>query len=219
MTRSDPIVLDIVVIGAGQAGLAAGYHLQGRGLDFVILEAAARVGDVWRNRYDSLLLYSPARDDALPGLPFPEIEARYPTGRQMGDYLESYADHFRLPVRDRNPGDGRSRDGPNDGFLIEVRIDDLRGTAGDRRHRRVPATVGPALRRRARSWDLPNPRRRLPQLEPVARWPGARRGCRPLGLGPRLRARRDSADLPVGQEPRSSFRSRSRAAEAGSPGQ
>lgn len=90
---------DVIVIGAGQTGLAAGYHLRQRGIDFVILEASGRVGDVWRDRYDSLLLYSPARDDALPGMPFPQIGTRFPTGRQMGDYLEAYAAHLRLPVR------------------------------------------------------------------------------------------------------------------------
>jgi putative flavoprotein involved in K+ transport len=100
MTRvTHPTDYDVVVIGAGQAGLAAGYHLQRNGLTFVILEASAAVGDVWRARYDSLRLYSPARDDALPGLPFPDIRARYPTGRQMGDYLQAYAKHFGLPVR------------------------------------------------------------------------------------------------------------------------
>jgi putative flavoprotein involved in K+ transport len=57
------------------------------------------VGDVWRERYDSLLLYSPARDDALPGLPFPEIGSRFPTARQMADYLETYATRVGLPVR------------------------------------------------------------------------------------------------------------------------
>ena len=88
----------VVVIGAGQAGLAAGYHLQRQGIDHVILEAAPRVGDQWRARYDSLRLYSPARYDSLPGLRFPLPGSTYPTGRQMGDYLEAYAQHFGLPV-------------------------------------------------------------------------------------------------------------------------
>jgi putative flavoprotein involved in K+ transport len=96
---SADVAHEVIVIGAGQAGLAAGYHLKRRGLDFAILEASAHVGDVWRNRYDSLLLYSPAQDDALPGLPFPDIGARFPTGRQMADYLEAYVAHHALPVR------------------------------------------------------------------------------------------------------------------------
>ena len=89
---------EAVVIGAGQAGLAAGYHLARRGIDFTVLEASGRVGDVWRERYDSLLLYSPARYNALPGLPFPLAGHAFPTGRQMADYLEAYAHHHRLPI-------------------------------------------------------------------------------------------------------------------------
>jgi putative flavoprotein involved in K+ transport len=119
---------EAIVIGAGQAGLAAGYHLARRGIEFVILEASRRVGDVWRERYDSLLLYSPAKYNALPGLPFPLARRAFPTGRQMGDYLEAYADHHRLPVE------------------AGVRVDRLRAStgadsaggyeisAGDRRH-------------------------------------------------------------------------------------
>lgn len=90
---------DVVVIGAGQTGLAAGYHLAQRGIEFVILEGSRQVGDIWRDRYDSLLLYSPARYDALPGLPFPAGRGVFPTGNQMGDYLEAYVEHHRLPVR------------------------------------------------------------------------------------------------------------------------
>lgn len=90
---------ETVVIGAGQTGLAAAYNLARQGIDFVVLEASERVGDVWRNRYDSLLLYSPAQANALPGLPFPQPRNTFPTGRQMGDYLEAYAAHHRFPVR------------------------------------------------------------------------------------------------------------------------
>jgi putative flavoprotein involved in K+ transport len=89
---------EAIVIGAGQAGLAAGYHLARRGIEFVILEASRRVGDVWRERYDSLLLYSPAKYNALPELPFPMARGAFPSGRQMADYLEAYVDHHGLPV-------------------------------------------------------------------------------------------------------------------------
>jgi putative flavoprotein involved in K+ transport len=90
---------EVIVIGAGQSGLAAGYHLARRGLDFVILEANSRVGEMWRGRYDSLRLYSPAKLDALPGLPFPLPGHAFPSGPQMADYLEAYVAHHRLPVR------------------------------------------------------------------------------------------------------------------------
>jgi putative flavoprotein involved in K+ transport len=97
-TTHDTQRTDVLVIGAGQAGLAAGYHLRRHGIDQRILEADPRVGDVWRRRYDSLTLYSPARSDELPGMRFPLPKREFPTGRQMGDYLETYAGHFGLPV-------------------------------------------------------------------------------------------------------------------------
>jgi putative flavoprotein involved in K+ transport len=90
---------DTVVIGGGQAGLAVGYHLQRQGRPFVILDRSGRVGDSWRTRWDSLRLYSPASRDGLPGLPFPAPATAYPTATEMGDYLEAYAAHHDLPVR------------------------------------------------------------------------------------------------------------------------
>ena len=88
-----------LIIGAGQTGLSAGYHLQRRGLPFLILDADERIGDHWRERWDSLRLYSPARSDNLPGMRFPAPAYHYPSGREMGDYLEAYAERFSLPVR------------------------------------------------------------------------------------------------------------------------
>ena len=63
--------INTVVIGGGQAGLSVGYHLQRKGVQFVILDASARVGDVWRNRWDSLRVFTPARFSSLDGMPFP----------------------------------------------------------------------------------------------------------------------------------------------------
>jgi len=91
--------IDTIVIGAGQAGLSAGYHLKRRGVPHVILDADARIGDHWRDRWDSLRLYSPARYDSLPGMRFPAPSSHWPTGREMADYLEAYARQFDLPVR------------------------------------------------------------------------------------------------------------------------
>jgi putative flavoprotein involved in K+ transport len=90
---------DVIVIGGGQAGLSVGYHLKRRGLRFVIFDAHPRVGDTWRRRWDSLRLFTPARFDALDGLPFPSAPDHFPTKDEMGDYLEAYARHFALPVR------------------------------------------------------------------------------------------------------------------------
>jgi putative flavoprotein involved in K+ transport len=89
----------VVVIGGGQAGLAVGYHLARAGIRFVILDASERVGDAWRKRWDSLRLFTSAKLDGLDGMPFPAPRNYFPTKDEMADYLESYADHFRLPVR------------------------------------------------------------------------------------------------------------------------
>ncbi|GAB3257341.1 flavin-containing monooxygenase [Chitinimonas naiadis] len=90
---------DVIVIGAGQAGLAAGYHLQRTGRRFLLLEADERAGGAWRNYYDSLTLFSPAKYSSLPGLAFPGDPQRYPKRDEVADYLEGYAAHFELPIQ------------------------------------------------------------------------------------------------------------------------
>jgi putative flavoprotein involved in K+ transport len=90
---------EVIVIGAGQAGLAAGYHLARRGVRFIILDGSPRIGDSWRSRWDSLRLFTPARYDGLPGMRFPAPAHYFPTKDEMGDFLEAYAAHFQLPVR------------------------------------------------------------------------------------------------------------------------
>jgi putative flavoprotein involved in K+ transport len=97
--RAGTRVLDVLVIGGGQAGLATGYHLRSTGFRFEIVEGHARVGDSWRRRYDSLKLFTPRRYSALPGLPVPGDPDGYPTKDEIADYLESYARHFDLPAR------------------------------------------------------------------------------------------------------------------------
>ncbi|GAA1631726.1 flavin-containing monooxygenase [Georgenia ruanii] len=91
--------VETVIIGAGQAGLVTAYHLRRRGVPVLVLEGRARVGDVWRERYDSLLLFSPAQSDGLPGMAFPAPRDTYPTGAAMGDFLEAYVAAADLPVR------------------------------------------------------------------------------------------------------------------------
>jgi putative flavoprotein involved in K+ transport len=89
----------VIVIGGGQAGLAVGYYLSKAGFNFLILDASEKVGDAWRNRWDSLRLFSPARYDSLPGLSFPASKYAFPTKDEMADYLAQYANHFQLPVK------------------------------------------------------------------------------------------------------------------------
>jgi putative flavoprotein involved in K+ transport len=90
--------LDTVVVGGGQAGLAMGYYLAAQHRDFVILEAAGRVGDTWRHRWDSLRLFTPAFHSGLPAMPFPAPGRSFPTKDQTADYLEAYASKFQLPL-------------------------------------------------------------------------------------------------------------------------
>jgi putative flavoprotein involved in K+ transport len=90
---------DTVIVGGGQAGLSVGYHLARRNQQFVILDAAERVGDSWRERWDSLRVYTPARYSGLPGRPFPGPGFSYPGKDEVADYLEAYAAQFDLPLR------------------------------------------------------------------------------------------------------------------------
>lgn len=92
-----PTPIDTVVIGAGQAGLTMAYRLRSTGRDFVVLDADERIGDCWRQRYDSLRLFSLPRNASLPGWRIPV--STFPTRDQFADYLEAYARRFQLPVR------------------------------------------------------------------------------------------------------------------------
>lgn len=113
--------VDTLIIGAGQAGLSAGYHLARRGMKFVILDADARIGDHWREHWDSLRLYSPAGWDGLPGMKFPTARFHYPSGREMGDYLEAYAAKFKLPVVNSTRVDSvRPAEGPDGGYAVSA---------------------------------------------------------------------------------------------------
>jgi putative flavoprotein involved in K+ transport len=98
-TMREPEYFPTVIVGGGQAGLSVGYQLARRGLSFVILDAGKRIGDSWRNRWDSLRLFTPARYDGLDGMPFPAPAGEFPTKDEMAHYLEAYAARFELPVR------------------------------------------------------------------------------------------------------------------------
>jgi putative flavoprotein involved in K+ transport len=128
--------VDTLIVGGGQAGLAAGYHLARRGMPFLILDADERIGDHWRERWDSLRLYSPARWDSLPGFRFPARAFHYPTAREMGDYLAAYAERFALPVRSGTRVERVDPAPDGDGFLVS--------TAGRRiSARQVVVATGP----------------------------------------------------------------------------
>jgi putative flavoprotein involved in K+ transport len=115
---------DTVVIGGSQAGLTAGYYLRKEGRSFVILDSNDRVGDAWRQRYDSLRLFTAARYAGLPGSRFPGRGSHTPTKDELADYLETYAERFSLPVRSGTRVDRVSRNG--DTYIVaagDLRLD------------------------------------------------------------------------------------------------
>jgi putative flavoprotein involved in K+ transport len=118
---------DVAVIGAGQAGLAIGHALAEQKKRFVILEAPDSVGSAWRNRWDSLVLFTPRRYDALPGLTFPGNPDGYPNRDEVAAYLDRYVEHFGLPVELSTPVRSLSRDA--DGFVLDANGTQIRADA------------------------------------------------------------------------------------------
>ena len=135
--RQDPAsgqVLDVVVVGGSQSGLAMAWHLAQQGRRFVVLEAGLELGHTWRNRWDSLKLFTPAQYDALPGMAFPAPADTYPTKDPVADYLRDYAKAFDLPVRLNAPVTSLTR--TEEGFEV--------GTAdATYRARQVVVATGP----------------------------------------------------------------------------
>jgi putative flavoprotein involved in K+ transport len=128
--KPEPQSFETIVVGGGQAGLAMGYELARLGQHFVILDAQASIGATWRNRWDSLRLFTSAAHNALPGLLFPAPPKSYPTKDAMADYLEAYAANFALPVRCKTKVDALTRQG--DRYVL---------TAGEQRFEAERVTV------------------------------------------------------------------------------
>ena len=104
--------VETLIIGAGQAGLATGYHLARAGREFLIVDAEERVGDGWRRQWDTLRLYSPARYDGLPGMPFPAPAMVLPREGRGGRLLRVVRRAVRPPGTSRpacRPPRGRRR--------------------------------------------------------------------------------------------------------------
>lgn len=127
--------LDVIIIGAGQAGLALGHYLSRRGANFLLLDAAPDVGHSWRSRWDSLRLFSPAQYDSLPGMPFPAPADTHPSKDEVASYLQAYARKFELPVRLNCPVTRLHQD--EDGIFA------VTTPAGTLRARQVVVATGP----------------------------------------------------------------------------
>lgn len=111
-------ITDTLVIGGGQAGLSVSYHLRTLGVEHLVLDAEARIGDAWRRRWDSLELFTPRRYDALDGMRMPGDPAGSPTKDEMAAYLEDYAARFELPVLTGHRVTALTCD--DDGFIAET---------------------------------------------------------------------------------------------------
>jgi putative flavoprotein involved in K+ transport len=141
----DDMRYEVVVVGAGQSGLAIGHVLAEQQKRFVILEAADSLGSAWRNRWDSLVLFTSRRYDALPGLEFPGDPDGYPTRDEVAAYLEQYAEHFELPIELSTPVCSLSKDA--DGFVLDangraIRADAVVVATGPFQTPNVPAFAG-----------------------------------------------------------------------------
>ncbi len=111
--------VETVIIGAGQAGLSTAYHLRQRGRACVVLDRNRRIGDNWRQQWDSLRLYTPAKYDGLPGMAFPAKPFSFPGKDEVADYLEAYARRHELPVRLGVRVD-RLRAGDDGGYVVQT---------------------------------------------------------------------------------------------------
>src|ERR687897_3687432 len=109
--------VEVAVVGGGQAGLAMGYYLREQGRRFVIFERGDSIAPAWRERWDSLTLFTPRRYSALPSLPFPGDPDGYPTRDEVIAYLERYAETFELPIKLNSEVRRLSHDGGR--FVLE----------------------------------------------------------------------------------------------------
>jgi len=166
--RGAPREVDTLIVGAGQAGLSTAYWLGRLGCQALVVDSHARVGDQWRQRYASLRLNTPARYDGQPGMPFPAPRNSFPTGRELGDYLENYADAMRIEVRGSTVVTCIERREEGD-YLVTCRDADFIAhqvvvATGGEQHPKIPefaAQLDPGIRQ-LHSHDYRGPEQLLP---------------------------------------------------------
>ncbi len=182
--------LDVLVVGAGQAGLAVGHHLNQTVGRFLLVDAAPEDGAVWRRRWDSLQLFTPAQYDNLPGLPFPAGKDRYPTKDDVADYLDRYVAAFDLPIRLNTQVIALTRD--TDGIYLAEVGEEVLAAPGGGRHRAVPGASHPRGRGSNRPGRDADAQPGLPESGRAAGRAGAGGGRRELRLPDRQGAVNDS---------------------------
>ena len=87
---------EVIIIGAGQAGIAMSHHLKMKGIDHLMIDSSAQIGQSWLSRYKSLVLFTPKRFSSLPGMEMEGDPESYPTREEMAVYLQAYVSHFAL---------------------------------------------------------------------------------------------------------------------------
>lgn len=92
-------VFHTIIIGAGQAGLSAGYYLKQQAIKFLVIEKEAKVGNQWRKRFKSLTLFTPNNMNTLPGFSMPVSNGSYQTKDEFADYLYQYSQVNNLPIK------------------------------------------------------------------------------------------------------------------------
>lgn len=132
-----PEDVDVLVVGAGQAGLGAAHRLTREpGLRVLVVDRA-EVGQSWVDRWDSLVLFTPRRFSSLPGMRLPGSRSGHPSRLDVADYLRRYAQRFSLPVL--TGVDVRRLVASDGGFLTET-------SHGPVRARQVVVATGPFAR-------------------------------------------------------------------------
>ncbi|AOU00048.1 MULTISPECIES: flavin-containing monooxygenase [Bacillus] len=90
---------DTIVIGAGQAGISVGYYLKKSEQKFIILDKSHEVGESWKNRYDSLVLFTSRMYSSLPGMHLEGDKHGLPSKNEIAAYLKKYVERFEIPIQ------------------------------------------------------------------------------------------------------------------------
>jgi putative flavoprotein involved in K+ transport len=121
MPHQDPQQVEVLVVGAGQAGVAMSEHLSDNGVPHLVLERD-RIAERWRTmRWDSLVANGPAWHDRFPGLEFHEVDPDgFATKDQVAAYFEAYAEKIAAPIRTGVEVTSVARHEGRPGFRVET---------------------------------------------------------------------------------------------------
>ncbi|KUL81753.1 hypothetical protein ZTR_09400 [Talaromyces verruculosus] len=122
----------VLVVGAGQAGLNLGARLQSLGLSTLIVDKNNRVGDNWRNRYRTLVTHDPAEFTHMAYLPFPKNWPQFTPKDKLGDWFEAYASLMELNVWTRSKVEGATYDDAKSVWTVNIRRYNEDGTSRER---------------------------------------------------------------------------------------